>query len=186
MKCKIIVSLVYLLTSCPFIFAQNITIDPIAPPDVTPPSQPGATDIHSSGKGIVQKASEKYLIIHSKRFRISKYMKKKQITKISDLRDSSISRGSIVKYDLNKKGEIIGIEKLSQIHSFCIVDRIDNKGIVCNDRYYKFASNVKFYDSSSSRSISRAFFKIQTKVGLEFNRERQLIGVWKFEDDLFH
>jgi hypothetical protein len=172
--------------SCNLIFAQNITIDPVAPPpDVTPSPQPGETDIYSKNKGIVQKASQSYLIINGKKYRISKYLKKKKMTKLSDLRDTSISIGSIVKFDLNKMGEIITIEKIHQLHSFCIVDRIDNSGIVCNDRYYKFSSNIKFYDSNG-RTISRAFFKIHTKVGMELDQNRQLIGVWKFDHSTFH
>jgi hypothetical protein len=186
MKHKIIVSFVYCLISCQLTFAQNITIDPVAPPPgMSPPPQTGETDIHSSDKGIIQKVSETDLIINSKRYLISKHMKKKKMTKISDLRKYSLSRGSIVKFDLNKKGEIIAIEKQNQLHSFCIIDRIDHNGIVCNDRYYRFSAKVKFYNSDCS-SLSRSFFKIQTKVGLEFNQDRQLIGVWKIEDNIFH
>jgi len=187
MKNKIIVCIAYLLMSWHLIFAQNITIDPVAPPPgVTPSVQPGETDVYSSGKGIVQKALQSYLIINSKKYLISKYLNKKKMTTISDLRNASITIGSIVKYDLNKKGEIISIEKIQQLHHFCIVDRIDTHGIVCNDRYYKFSSNIKFYDNHF-RTISRTNFKVHTKAGMALDQNRQLIGVWKFDnDDIFH
>jgi hypothetical protein len=185
MKRIVIASLIFFIPFTHLIFAQNITIDPITPPVENPRSQSIETDIHSSGKGIVQKASESELIINSKKYRVSKYIKKNQIQKVSDLKKYSISRGSIVTFGLNKKGEIVIIEKQHQIHKFCIVDRMDSRGLVCNDRYYRFSSNATFYDINF-RTTSRTFFRIQSKVGLEFNQKRQVLGVWKLDKNLFH
>jgi hypothetical protein len=170
------------------LIAQDIDIQPINPP-------PGFESVEGpvtgenlqslTGKGIIQKVNSNHIIISSKLYYIAADIKEKKIESSSYFKENALTRGSIVTFELNNRGELVDYQKIGQIHTFCKIDRISDKCVVCNDQYRKFSKSILFYDINAKK-LSRSDLQKGNRVGLTLDSKRHVITIWKVNNFLLY
>jgi len=176
MKTYITFLLYFFLLLCPKAFCGNIFIEPIEPvPGFQNIGGPafGESMPFDTGKGLVQLVTSTRIMINSNLYYIDQTSGCEQQIQIQNIQPASV-----VSFELNQRSQVKKLTLITQLDQTGMLDRIDDKSVVCDDQYRKLYTWTTYHDVSGNL-ISKSNFVKGNYIGMTLNKDGAANSLWQ-------